>query len=152
VNALLKEGFIDAVQFHGDETPDECYSQAFPYYKALRIRDRADIGRITTYRSPRVLTDAYSDAAYGGTGQCINAELIPRIAKVKPLWIAGGIGPENVAKIINSYRPELIDASSSLESSPGLKDGNKMREYFRAVEQASYRISERLVSERRQKP
>lgn len=152
VNALLKEGFIDAVQFHGDETPDACYSQAFPYYKALRIRDRADIARIKAYRSPRVLTDAYSDAAYGGTGQCINAELIPQIAKEKPLWIAGGIGPENAAKIINSYRPELIDASSSLESSPGLKDGNKMREYFRAVEQASYCISERLVSERRQKP
>ncbi|MDY7029447.1 MAG: bifunctional indole-3-glycerol phosphate synthase/phosphoribosylanthranilate isomerase, partial [Spirochaetota bacterium] len=58
VNALMKEGFIDAVQFHGDETPDACYSQAFPYYKALRIRDRADIARITAYRSPRVLTDA----------------------------------------------------------------------------------------------
>ncbi|MGC9313540.1 MAG: phosphoribosylanthranilate isomerase, partial [Sediminispirochaetaceae bacterium] len=144
--------FIDAVQFHGDETPEECFSRAFPYYKALRIRDRADIARITDYRSPRVLTDAYSDAAYGGTGQCINAELVPLIAREKPLWIAGGIGPENAAKIINSYRPELIDASSSLESSPGHKDKEKMREYFRAVEQASYRISERLVSERRQNP
>lgn len=148
---LLKEGFLDAVQFHGDETPEECFSRAFPYYKALRIRDRTDIARITAYRSPRVLTDAYSEDAYGGTGQCINAELIPLIAGEKPLWIAGGIGPDNAAKIINSYRPELIDASSSLESSPGHKDGEKMRDYFRAIEQASRLVSERIITSRRQK-
>ena len=151
VAQLLKEGFLDAVQFHGDESPDECYAHAFPYYKALRIRDRFDIARITAYRSPRVLADAYSENAYGGTGQCINAELIPQIAKAKPLWIAGGIGPDNAAKIINSYRPELIDASSSLESSPGHKDGDKMQEYFRSIEQASRLVSERIAASRRQK-
>lgn len=137
VAEMLQDGTIDAVQFHGDEKPEECFSTAFPYYKALRIRDRADIPRVKAYSSPRVLVDAYSPAAYGGTGQCINADLIPLIAREKPLWLAGGIGPRNVSAIINAYQPELIDASSSLEAAPGQKDIEKMKDYFGKIERAS---------------
>jgi len=137
VAEMLQEGTVDAVQFHGDEKPEECFSTAFPYYKALRIRDRKDIPRVKAYSSPRVLVDAYSPAAYGGTGQCINADLIPLIAREKPLWLAGGIGPQNVSAIINAYHPELIDASSSLESAPGLKEIGKMKDYFEKIERAS---------------
>jgi len=147
VKGLLEDGLIDVLQFHGDESPEKCASFGFPYYKALRIRNREDIAGMKNFRSPRVLTDAYTSDAYGGTGRCINADLIPLIAGQGPLWIAGGIGPQNVARLINAYQPELIDASSSLESAPGRKDHEMLKDFFSKIDRAS-----QLVSERRNEP
>jgi indole-3-glycerol phosphate synthase/phosphoribosylanthranilate isomerase len=50
-----------------------------------------------------------------------------------PLWLAGGIGPENVRETIEAFSPELLDASSRLESSPGIKDPVKLRTFFKEM-------------------
>jgi len=55
---------------------------------------------------------------------------------VRPLWLAGGMGPDNVAAVIRTHAPELIDASSRLEAEPGRKDHAKLRAFFQAVEAA----------------
>jgi len=136
VSDLLRDGILDAVQFHGEEKPAECFGMAFPYYKALRIRDEESIGRMSTYGSPRVLADAFSPGMYGGTGTSISEEFISRLSERGPLWLAGGIGPENAGRIIRDFRPELIDASSKLESAPGKKDEMKMKKYFSEIEMA----------------
>lgn len=135
VGELLEHGLIDVVQFHGDESPGDCYKTAFPYYKALRLKGPADIERIDEFRCPRVLVDAYSKKAYGGTGKMIDPDLVCASAEVKPLWLAGGIGPENVANVLEMYMPELIDVSSGLESSPGVKDHSRMKRLFSEIEQ-----------------
>jgi len=134
VNRLLSEGCIDALQFHGDEHPDNCYRAAFPYYKALRIGGDEDVERIDSFHCPRVLVDAFVPGKPGGTGQRISTKLIESVRRLHPLWLAGGIGPDNVAEIISSFEPELIDASSRLESEPGTKDSGIMVQFFKEIE------------------
>ena len=134
---LLRAGFLDALQLHGDEQPDECYEIAFPYYKAVRVGAPADLAAERAYRCPRVLLDAYSPAARGGTGQRVADDLLTRRGQgVRPLWLAGGMGPDNVAAVIRTHAPELVDVSSRLEAEPGRKDHAKLRAFFREVESA----------------
>jgi phosphoribosylanthranilate isomerase len=106
---------------------------AFPYYKAVRIRDPQDVQAIASCFSPRVLADAWSADAAGGTGNRIPAELAREAGKVRPLWLAGGIRPENVGEILDSLGPELIDASSGLEESPGRKDPTRLKTFFQEI-------------------
>lgn len=131
------DGLIDAVQLHGDETPQECEGLAFPYYKAVRLRGHDDAARAAAYRSPRVLVDAFDRHAYGGTGRRIRAELVEAVAARGPLWMAGGIGPANVGEIIERHGPELIDASSLLEAEPGRKDHGKLKTFFEEIDHAT---------------
>jgi indole-3-glycerol phosphate synthase/phosphoribosylanthranilate isomerase len=134
---LLEEGLLDAVQMHGDERPEECYGLAFPYYKALRVGAPDELDRERGYRCPRVLLDAFSAGLRGGTGRRVDASLLERRAAAHPapppLWLAGGIGADNVAAVIDAQRPELIDASSSLEAAPGRKDPHQLRAFFRQL-------------------
>jgi indole-3-glycerol phosphate synthase / phosphoribosylanthranilate isomerase len=134
LSALLEEGMLDAVQFHGDESPAECALLAFPYYKAVRVRDAADIDSMADFRCPRVLVDAYSAQATGGTGRQIPADLAQKARKAGPLWLAGGLSPENVGQALRELSPELIDASSRLEDSTGHKDRAKLECFFREIE------------------
>jgi indole-3-glycerol phosphate synthase/phosphoribosylanthranilate isomerase len=131
---LLRAGLIDAVQFHGDEAPGECGEMAFPYYKAVRVRDERDIVAMEAFRCPRVLADAYSPDAAGGTGKRVEADLARAAGRRRPLWLAGGIGPDNVGEVMRELRPELIDASSGLEESPGCKDRRKIERLFEEME------------------
>jgi indole-3-glycerol phosphate synthase/phosphoribosylanthranilate isomerase len=134
LETLLGEGLVDAVQFHGGEGPDECAALAFPYYKAVRVRDSADVRAMGLYRCPRVLADAYSPQAAGGTGQSIPGDLAREVKSGRPLWLAGGLGPDNVGVVVKELAPELIDASSRLEESHGKKDREKLRMFFREIE------------------
>lgn len=133
---LVQEGILDAIQFHGHEMPVNCASISWPYYKAIRLRSKADVSRIGDFYSPRVLVDAFSDKVYGGTGKLIQADIVSEVNKSYPLWIAGGLSPDNVGQIVRDFSPELIDASSGLEKEPGKKDKDKLEKYFREIKNA----------------
>ncbi len=139
VEELLRRGLLDAVQFHGEEGPEECADLAFPYYRALRVRGPKDLGEAKRYACPRVLLDHYDPKLAGGTGKQIGDEVLSSDALPRPLWLAGGLSPENVADAVSRYRPELIDASSRLESAPGRKDPGKLKDFFKEVHHATLR-------------
>lgn len=133
VRELLEDGVIHAVQFHGDETPQECAEQAFPYYKAIRIGAPDEIDAVGAFWSPRVLVDARSSRAYGGTGKQIAPQLVDGVREHVPLWLAGGLDHENIAGVVERFRPELVDVSSGLEAQPGKKDAARMHRFFKAI-------------------
>ncbi len=137
VKLLLDNGKLDVIQFHGNEDPAECASIAYPYYKAVRLKDDEDIIKMDMFRSPRVLIDAYSAVSYGGTGRQISETLIEGVKKKHPLWLAGGLSPDNIRDLIAKFDPELIDLSSKLEESPGIKDHRKMEQLFSAIRQGT---------------
>lgn len=124
---LRRDGHLDALQLHGAEAPERCADLAQPYYKAIRVRNADDVERIDAYRCPRVLVDAPA------SGRRVDVELIDDAATRRPLWLAGGLNPDNVAAAIDRHAPELIDAASGLESSPGRKDPAKLRAFFAAI-------------------
>ena len=70
----------------------------------------------------------------GGTGKTIPENLLLEKASDIPLWLAGGITPENVTTICEKFHPELIDVSSGVEEAPGIKSHDKMRALFAKLE------------------
>lgn len=132
VRELAVRGLVDAVQFHGDENPEECFENFYPYYNAIRIKGEEDCKKSIRYGSPRVLFDAYVEDVQGGTGRQIDGSVLDRCTD-RPLWLAGGLGTDNIREIIRRYSPELVDASSRLEASPGKKDKDKMERFFQEI-------------------
>jgi indole-3-glycerol phosphate synthase/phosphoribosylanthranilate isomerase len=137
---LAREGVLDAVQFHGiapaplrqAQGPSEDYA----HYCAVRIGEDSDFEQVATLRKngePRVLLDAKVEGIPGGTGKTIPESLLREKAGDIPLWLAGGINPENVATICEKFHPELIDVSSGVEDEPGIKNHDKMKALFAAI-------------------
>lgn len=133
VTALLREGLVDAVQFHGDETPDDCARLWPTGYKALRPRSPEEIAGAEEYRCPRILLDAAGDRP-GGNGVRVDAGIVR--AWDAPLWLAGGLTPDTVAAAVAGYRPELIDVAGGVEEAPGKKSRAALRRFFEEAEKA----------------
>jgi indole-3-glycerol phosphate synthase/phosphoribosylanthranilate isomerase len=127
------------VQLHGDEDPEACYTLAYPYYKALRCREPSDAAQIRRYGSPRVLVDAFDRNARGGTGKRLSREIVNAVSAEGPLWLAGGLRPQNVREVVASFRPELVDVSSGVEAEPGKKDAEALKRFFDEIAQATSR-------------
>lgn len=136
---LACEGVLDAVQFHGI-APALRQAQGpynnYAHYCAARVGSSEDFNYVATLRKngePRVLLDAKVEGIPGGTGKTIPESLLREKASGLPLWLAGGINPDNVATICEKFHPELIDISSGIEDAPGIKNHEKMRALFAAL-------------------
>ncbi|MBR2197324.1 MAG: bifunctional indole-3-glycerol phosphate synthase/phosphoribosylanthranilate isomerase [Fibrobacter sp.] len=131
---LAQEGVLDAVQFHG--IAPSAANTNLPHYCAARIGEASDFEQVATFRKngePRILLDAKVEGIPGGTGKTIPESLLLEKAGDIPLWLAGGITPENVAAICEKFHPELIDVSSGVEDAPGIKNHDKIRALFAAI-------------------
>lgn len=129
---LVKDGYLDFIQFHGNESSNECESYGIPYFKALRIKDINSVSTIKEY-SRVTLVDSFTEGLCGGTGKMISRDLTKEIRKGENLWLAGGLNPQNIKSIIEEFNPELVDVASGVESSPGKKDKDKLEEYFKEL-------------------
>ncbi len=128
---LVREGVLDAVQFHGIEPL--AADTGLAHYCAARVGEASDFKQVASLRKngePRVLLDAKVEGIPGGTGKTIPESLLHEKAGDLPPWLAGGITPENVATICEKFHPELIDVSSGVEDAPGIKNHDKMRALF----------------------
>jgi indole-3-glycerol phosphate synthase/phosphoribosylanthranilate isomerase len=140
VISLLEEEKLDCLQIHGSgrEAPDKgpaperFASFPFPFFYAARPRNAAEAQELEACcPGPRILLDAYSASAEGGTGLRVSEDILSAARRGSQLWLAGGLGPENIREVVTRWHPELIDASSGLEESPGKKSPEKLRTYFK---------------------
>jgi phosphoribosylanthranilate isomerase len=128
---------LNILQFHGEETPEFC--QLFPVMtiKAFRIRDEESLKSLPEYKTEAWLLDAYAGDKLGGTGAKFNWDLAIAAQKLgRPIFLAGGLTPENVADAIRKVHPYAVDVSSGVESAPGKKDHEKVRAFIRAAKSA----------------
>ncbi|ARD13216.1 MULTISPECIES: phosphoribosylanthranilate isomerase [Pseudomonas] len=134
LNETLDAVALDMLQFHGDETPDECDGYHRPYIKALRVKAGDNIAQVCrTYRNARgVLLDTYVEGVPGGTGETFDWALIPDDLD-KPVILAGGLTSANVAQAIAQVRPYAVDVSGGVEKSRGIKDREKILAFMSAV-------------------
>ena len=139
---LAQEGVLDAVQLHGvNPSSLACHREHdmrsdLPFYCAARVGEPADFEQVASLRKngePRVLLDAKVEGIPGGTGKTIPENVLREQASDSPLWLAGGITPENVSAICEKFQPELIDVSSGVEDAPGIKSPEKLEALFRAL-------------------
>jgi phosphoribosylanthranilate isomerase len=140
----MEESGLDEAQIHGDESPEDCAELGFPWYRALRIGSAEEAGRRlgAPWTCARLLADALSASAYGGSGESIGAgaALAARGAarkRGKEFFLAGGIAPHNVADIVRSIRPDGIDLSSGVEERPGVKSREKLERLFAELGRAA---------------
>ena len=128
---------VTLLQFHGDETPEFCTQFGMMSMKAFRIRDAGSLAALPDYSTEAYLLDAYSADALGGTGAKFNWELAIEAKKLgRPIVLAGGLTPENVAEAVRQVQPFGVDVSSGVESSPGKKDPAKVRAFIASVRNA----------------
>jgi len=128
---------LNLLQFHGQETSDFCTQFGMMSVKALRVKDADTIAALENYATDAFLLDAYSKAGLGGTGEKFNWDLAVAAQKFgKPIFLAGGLTPANVAEAVQKVKPFAVDVSSGVESAPGKKDAAKVRAFIQAVRQA----------------
>lgn len=135
---LWKDGYIDAIQLHGDETPADAqvYRNAgAPYIKAIGVKSIDNLKHADAFGANALLLDAHAPSVYGGTGVAFDWQTAvdfkaqhPHI----PIILAGGIGPQNAKQAIDTVAPAAIDVASGAESSPGIKDFNRVQALLRA--------------------
>ena len=138
--ALVRSG-MDTLQFHGEETPDlvRQFRRAVKVMKAFRVRGEETLMRLPAYADAvdAILLDAYVAGAHGGTGAQFDWKLAVQARDLgKPLVLAGGLTPANVAEAVRTVRPYGVDVSSGVESAPGRKDPAKLAEFVRAAKSA----------------
>jgi phosphoribosylanthranilate isomerase len=125
---------LDLLQFHGDESPEQCESVNRPYIKALRVKAGDDIAvQVNRYPGAKgILLDTYVEGVPGGTGEAFDWSLVPE-GLSKPVILAGGLHADNVASAVARVRPYAVDVSGGVEASKGIKDAEKVGAFIRAA-------------------
>ncbi len=124
---------LDFVQLHGKESPDYCQRVGFPVIKAIRVGE-STAEDYTAYQNVRAfLLDTYDSGRVGGTGKPFDWNQVPLLPEGVPLILAGGLTPDNVLAGIRAVQPAAIDVNSSVESSPGRKDPQKISLLFKTI-------------------
>lgn len=145
VQAVLDQVGPDLLQFHGDENPEQCRRYGRRYLRAFR----AGAPGLDT---PSALADycrQYDDAAgwlfdsysagYGGSGLSFDLALLADVQAdpaSRPVVLAGGLKPDNVASAVRQARPWAVDVSSGVESAPGLKVAARIAAFLQSIKEA----------------
>lgn len=125
---------LDCLQFHGEEDATFCEQFERPYIKAIRVAADTDItAQMQPYTQARaILLDAYVADIPGGTGQAFDWSRIPTDC-AKPIILAGGLSPDNVAAAIHQVHPYAVDVSGGVEQHKGIKDQVKIQHFIAEV-------------------
>lgn len=142
--------YLDLLQFHGDETPEFCARFGKPWIKALRMRSDIDLHLAArTYAGAgALLLDAYRPGVPGGTGDVFDWQRIPGDL-AKPVILAGGLTPDNIADAVSQVRPYAVDVSGGVEvenaagksTRKGIKDPRRIRAFCERVQASNLACS-----------
>ena len=134
VARLALESKVRAVQLHGDESPAYCRAlRSLSVIKALRVKEGFAPESVLEYETEAILLDAFDAKERGGTGHTFDWEVARLVGRLVPrLILAGGLSTENVGEAIEKVQPFAVDACSSLETEPGIKDQSRVRAFLAA--------------------
>lgn len=136
--AIAARARLSVVQLHGDEPPHACEGFPVPVWKALRLASPLPLAWLDEWPVQGFLLDAPAGSGrYGGTGVTCDWDVAREAAARAPVLLAGGLGPENVAAAIRAVRPWGVDVASGVESSPGVKDPDKLAAFVRRAKETT---------------
>jgi phosphoribosylanthranilate isomerase len=138
VKEVLSKVHLDLLQFHGDESPQQCRQHQLPYMKAIRVQPGTNLLQydLEFYDAKALLLDAYADGVAGGTGKVFDWDLIPSNMS-NSIVLAGGLTADNVGDAIHQVQPYAVDVSGGVEAKKGIKDADKIAAFMRGVIDAS---------------
>ena len=140
IDELVLAAGLSFVQLHGEEGPAFCNEVArrtgAKTIKASRVRSKATLQAAAAFHTDFHLLDAHVAGLPGGTGQTVDWELVRRHNFASPIILSGGLSPDNVQGAIAATQPFAVDVASGTESSPGVKDPDRLLAFARAVRSA----------------
>lgn len=138
VRSIAEEAGLDALQFHGSETPEFCaaFKGDFKVIKAFRLKDKEDLKKINGYDVDYYLLDTFKADVIGGTGEVFDWKILKDFELLKPVILSGGLNASNVGRAIQEIVPYGVDVSSGVESAPGKKDAQLMKKFVEEVRKA----------------
>ena len=148
VDALARAVRVHSVQLHGDEPPGEVakLARAHPVIKAFRVRKGVRPAALARYRAATAfLLDGFSARLRGGTGQKFDWSVARQAQHYGQIILAGGLAPENIMDAIIEVEPFAVDVCSGVESRPGRKDPDLLRNLMRSVELANGVLHDREI-------
>ncbi|MEX0599733.1 MAG: phosphoribosylanthranilate isomerase, partial [Rhodothermales bacterium] len=143
VNRIADEAGFTLVQLHGDEPVFEVARIDRPVIKAIRVAPDTTTDalrrQLRAYENvvDHFLLDTHSAALRGGTGEAFDWEVARGLSADYDLFLAGGVGADNVQQGVRLLDPFGVDVSSSLEVEPGIKDFTKIDTFMRAFDTLS---------------
>ncbi|MCL6237454.1 phosphoribosylanthranilate isomerase [Acinetobacter sp. ANC 5033] len=143
IQNILKISPVDILQFHGDESPEQCQTIAQTvgrrWYKAIQVKPDLDvISEIQAFQeagASAVLLDAWHPELKGGTGHRFDWAQFPKLDI--PLILAGGLKPENIEEAIQITGAYAVDVSGGVESAKGIKDQQLIERFMQGVHRGS---------------
>lgn len=133
LDLVMRRVPLGAVQLHGRESPGFVDGLPWPVIKAVAVPSEGPLPDLSPWTGVRVLLDVHDPERRGGTGQRVDWKRAAALAATRPVILAGGLNPGNVAHAVRQVRPAGIDVSSGVERSPGVKDQARMRVFVEAV-------------------
>jgi phosphoribosylanthranilate isomerase len=135
VKDIAQRAAVAAIQLHGDESAKYCQQLSGHFViKALSAGPDFDTQRARDYNVEAILLDTKDDALRGGTGRVFDWSIAQEVNRAVPkLFLAGGLGVQNIEQAIISVDPYGVDACSKLEESPGKKNHERMRAFVKTV-------------------
>jgi phosphoribosylanthranilate isomerase len=125
---------LDAVQLHGDEALSAFDVTGRRIVRALSLTTRDDLDRALALPAAVLpLADTSDPVRRGGTGRTADWDLAAALARQRRMALAGGLTPANVVEAVRHVRPWAVDVASGVESAPGIKDPDKLREFLTGV-------------------
>ncbi len=129
VIAMMIESGVRMAQLHGHEDAAFCAELGSDrVIKVLRPDADFDPSSAMEYPAAAILVDASDEKLLGGTGRIANWEIARQVAQLRPVFLAGGLGPDNIRDAIAKVAPFAVDVNSGVESAPGRKDREKLRQ------------------------
>ena len=132
---------LDVLQFHGNETEQECSVFGLPWLKAVAM-ENAESARQAEREYPGamgLLLDSHTAGKRGGSGKVFDWSLFRSLEK--PVWLAGGLNAVNVGQAVRVVRPFAVDVSSGVEAAPGIKDVSSIITFIKAVREVENEVS-----------
>jgi len=129
IRAVVAQTGIIAVQLHGDEPPAYAHAIGCPILRSASVDNARDVGDAWP-ASTTLLVDAADPVRRGGTGRVVDWSRAAELARQRPIVLAGGLTPDNVAGAVAAVHPYGVDVSSGVEASPGVKDAEKMARFL----------------------
>jgi len=133
IRQTLQECGLNALQFHGDESPSFCRQFSAKKIKAIHVRNETSLQQASEYDVDALLLDTYTDSQRGGTGKTFDWSLAVKAKSFgRPIILSGGLTPDNVREAIRAVQPYAVDVASGVEREPGRKDPEKLRRFIEA--------------------
>jgi phosphoribosylanthranilate isomerase len=137
VKAVAEQCGLGALQFHGDEAPDDLLEYRLPVIKTLKVAGPADLDRMAGFRVAAFLLDSPARWSEGATRPVIPWDVAAEMARRHVVLLSAGLTPDNVAEAVRRVRPYGVDVNSGVEARPGRKDPARVARFVREARAAA---------------